>query len=165
VPLSQTERSTLGEEWALIASELSAERRVFCHRDFHSRNLMVHEGRLYTIDFQDARLGPDTYDLASLLRDSYLDVGDTVRERVLDDFLELRHDTARAEFRRRFDLMSVQRNLKALGTFGYQAAARGKTSYLADVPRTLAYLRGNLRRYPRFSRLHEVLARHLEEVR
>ena len=61
---------------AAIAAELAAEPRVLCHRDYHSRNLMLHGGELYIIDFQDARLGPDTYDLVSLLRDSYVDLPD-----------------------------------------------------------------------------------------
>ena len=62
------------EEWSAIVDELAAEPRVLCHRDYHSRNLMLHDGSLYIIDFQDARMGPDTYDLASLLRDSYVDL-------------------------------------------------------------------------------------------
>ena len=67
-------RDALREEWAGIVEELAAEPRVLCHRDYHSRNLMLHGGSLYIIDFQDARMGPDTYDLASLLRDSYVDL-------------------------------------------------------------------------------------------
>ena len=58
----------------MLADELADEPRVLCHRDYHSRNLMIHERRLYIIDYQDARMGPDTYDLASLLRDSYVDL-------------------------------------------------------------------------------------------
>ena len=59
---------------ATSPAELAGEPRVLCHRDYHSRNLMLHDGRLYIIDFQDARMGPDTYDLVSLLRDSYVDL-------------------------------------------------------------------------------------------
>src|SRR5262249_24484829 len=73
IALGAAERAALSEEWASIVGELAAEPRVLCHRDFHSRNLMLHDGSLYIIDFQDARMGPDTYDLASLLRDSYVD--------------------------------------------------------------------------------------------
>ena len=69
--LTPAEREALGVELLRIAEELAAEPRVFCHRDYHSRNLMLHAGQLYIIDFQDARMGPDTYDLVSLLRDSY----------------------------------------------------------------------------------------------
>ncbi len=61
--------------------------------------------------------------------------------------------------------MALQRNLKALGTFGYQAVTRGNAAYLASVPRTLAHVRGNLERYPRFRRLRRLLATHLDELR
>src|SRR4051812_44244958 len=64
--LSDDDRAQLGEEWSAIAGELAAEPRVLCHRDYHSRNLMLYDGSLFIIDFQDARMGPDTYDLASL---------------------------------------------------------------------------------------------------
>src|SRR5579872_7128498 len=126
--LTTAERSALSREWAEIVDELACEPRVLCHRDYHSRNLMFHGGRLYIIDFQDARMGPDTYDLASLLRDSYVDIGDRELDDLIAYFLALkRRDAAPSatefgdasvEFRRRFDLMALQRNLKALGTFG-----------------------------------------------
>src|SRR6185436_15539335 len=74
--VSAAARSALDAEWTSITTELAGEPRVLCHRDYHSRNLMVHAGRLYMIDFQDARMGPDTYDLASLLRDSYVDLSE-----------------------------------------------------------------------------------------
>jgi hypothetical protein len=164
VVLSPSERQALAEEWASLAAELAAEPRVLCHRDFHSRNLMVHRDRLYVIDFQDARLGPDTYDLVSLLRDSYADPGDRARDNIITHFLALKGQADEPGFRRRFALMSVQRNLKALGTFGYQATTRANASYLRDVPRTLGYVRANLHAYSRFSRLQQVLASHLEEL-
>src|SRR6187397_2594676 len=67
-------RDELRREFTGIVDSLASEPRVLCHRDYHSRNLMLHHGELYIIDFQDARLGPDTYDLVSLLRDSYVDL-------------------------------------------------------------------------------------------
>ena len=69
------------------------------------------------------------------------------------------------EFIRRFDLMSVQRNIKALGTFGFQASVKGNTSYLVSVPRTLTHVCRTLRRYPRFARLHALLAESIAELR
>jgi aminoglycoside/choline kinase family phosphotransferase len=181
IALSSEEREALAAEWTAIASELSAEPRVLCHRDYHSRNLMLHRGRLHIIDFQDARLGPDTYDLVSLLRDSYVDIAEQAVADLIAHFLALKRrggnatggggeDAAggagdAAEFRRRFDLMAVQRNLKALGTFGCQASARGNPSYIQYMPRTLAYVRSNLERYDRFARLRSLLSRHVEELR
>lgn len=163
--LTASEKTALSEEWGAIADELAGEPRVICHRDYHSRNLMLHRGSLYMIDFQDARLGPDTYDLASLLRDSYVDV----TERELDDliayFLALSGISNAAEFRRRFDLMAVQRNLKALGTFGFQASARGNATYIQYMPRTLTSVRANLGKYSRFARLRGLLGARIEELR
>jgi aminoglycoside/choline kinase family phosphotransferase len=68
-------------------------------------------------------------------------------------------------FRRRFDLMALQRNLKALGTFGFQTTSRGNTVYIQYIPRTLAYVRGHLERDLRFGRLRGLLAAHVEELR
>jgi aminoglycoside/choline kinase family phosphotransferase len=170
--LSASQRAALAEEWSPIVTELAAEPRVLCHRDYHSRNLMLHADTLYIIDFQDARMGPDTYDLASLLRDSYVDLTDRDVDDLIAYFLALKTPSpadlpARGlpEFRRRFDLMAVQRNLKALGTFGYQTMARRNTVYIQYMPRTLRYARTNLEKYPRFGRLRELLAGLIEEIR
>jgi hypothetical protein len=168
--ISTASRELLAVEYAAIAEELAAEPRVLCHRDYHSRNLMLHDGSLYIIDFQDARLGPDTYDLVSLLRDSYVDFTESQVDAFIAFFLALRDGRLSApgdpdEFRRRFDLMALQRNLKALGTFGFQTTSRQNTVYIQYIPRTLNLARGNLARYPRFARLRELLAEHLEELR
>jgi aminoglycoside/choline kinase family phosphotransferase len=164
VVLPDADRAALAEEWAAIVEELAAEPRVLCHRDYHSRNLMLSEARLYIIDFQDARMGPDTYDLVSLLRDSYVDITDRELEDLVAYFLALKGQTDADEFRRRFDLMALQRNLKALGTFGYQTLTRRNTVYIQYMPRTLRYARTNLHKYPRFARLRDILAAHVEEL-
>jgi N-acetylmuramate 1-kinase len=162
--LAPAERAALSEEWKSIVDELASEPRVLCHRDYHSRNLMVHDGSLYIIDFQDARLGPDTYDLASLLRDSYVDITDVELNEFIAYFLALRQSPDDGDFRRRFDLMALQRNLKALGTFGYQTTTRRNPVYIQYIPRTLNYARANLEKYPRFDRLRELLSTHIEEL-
>ena len=163
-PIAPAEREALDAEWSAIVEELAAEPRVLCHRDYHSRNLMLHDGSLYIIDFQDARMGPDTYDLVSLLRDSYVDL----TERELDDliayFLALKGRVVDDDFRRRFDLMALQRNLKALGTFGFQTMTRRNPVYIQYMPRTLRYVRDNLEKYPRFARLRDLLAAHVDEL-
>ena len=164
--VSPAERDALTEEFTTLAEELSAEPRVLCHRDYHSRNLMVHDDRLYVIDFQDARLGPDTYDLVSLLRDSYVDLPEATLTQFIAYFLALRGKRDDPEtFRTRFDVMALQRNLKALGTFGYQTMARSNTVYLQYIPRTLAYVQANLQKHARFARLREILSTHIEELR
>jgi len=166
--LMPAQRTALAAEWRSIVNELADEPRVLCHRDYHSRNLMLSDGNLYIIDFQDARMGPDTYDLVSLLRDSYVDITDHAIDELIAYFLALKQRDGEAvaeeEFRRRFDLMALQRNLKALGTFGYQTITRRNTVYIQYIPRTLRYARSNLEKYPRFARLRELLATHVEEL-
>jgi N-acetylmuramate 1-kinase len=153
--LTDAQREALREEWSAIVEELASEPRVLCHRDYHSRNLMLHDDSLYIIDFQDARMGPDTYDLVSLLRDSYVDLSAQQVDGLIAYFLAHKSGEAQAEgeFRRRFDLMALQRNLKALGTFGYMTTSRNNTVYIQYIPRTLAHVRANLAKYPRFERL------------
>jgi aminoglycoside/choline kinase family phosphotransferase len=155
---SEGERDALRQEWSFIVEELADEPRVLCHRDYHSRNLMLHDGSLYIIDFQDARMGPDTYDLVSLLRDSYVDLSPPQVDGLIAYFLAHKGDAPdEEEFRRRFDLMAIQRNLKALGTFGYMTTSRNNTVYIQYIPRTLAHVKANLAKYPRFERLRSLL--------
>ncbi|HZN54315.1 MAG TPA: phosphotransferase [Candidatus Polarisedimenticolaceae bacterium] len=121
-----------------LARDAAAHPRVLCHRDYHSRNIMVRsDGSLAMVDIQDARWGPDTYDLASLLRDAYVDLD----EREADDLFGLywtllpgRPD--RRAMRFRFELTSAQRMIKALGTFGYQVAGLGRSRYREALDRT-----------------------------
>ncbi len=135
----RTDLPGLGEECSRIAVELSALPRLLCHRDYHVRNLMIFEDRLYLVDFQDARWGPASYDLASLLKDS-CELAATEVDGYIDYFLE-RAEVAptREQFRRQFHLMVVQRLLKALGTFGYQVFVR--ENYLYEQ-----YMAGSLHR-------------------
>jgi aminoglycoside/choline kinase family phosphotransferase len=163
--LSVEDRSKLSEGFHSLAAQIAAWPRVLCHRDYHSRNLMWHQGRLFWIDYQDARMGPSTYDLASLLRDSYV----TLEEEFVSDRAEefrqkVASDETRETFSSRFELMSIQRNLKALGTFGFMAVVRGNPIYLPYIPRTLAHVKRNLARHPELSSLASVLRRHLEEL-
>ena len=165
--LTDASRRALATEFSAMAEELASEPAVLCHRDYHSRNLMLHDGSLHIIDFQDARMGPDTYDLASLLRDSYVDFSDRQVDALIAFFLAQRGGSVDEDrdFRRRFDLMALQRNLKALGTFGFQTTSRGNTVYIQYIPRTLNYARANLSRYARFGRLRDLLAQHVDEFR
>ena len=162
--LSVDERAALRSEFMPLAADLAAEPRVFCHRDYHSRNLMVHDDHLYVIDFQDARMGPDTYDLVSLLRDSYVGHSTTLIDAMIDEYLRLTGATDAATYRRRFDVMSVQRQLKALGTFGYQSTVAGATRYQDDIPRTLRSLATVFDRHSRFDRLRTLLSFHVAEL-
>jgi len=166
VEISTPARTALRAQFGEIVRELASEPRVLCHRDYHSRNLMIHDSKLYIIDFQDARMGPDTYDLVSLLRDSYVDLPDQTVDELIAYFLALKGATeTEADFRDRFTLMALQRNLKALGTFGYQTTARRNTVYIQYIPRTLRHARHNLERMPRLAALHGQLAELVDELR
>ena len=163
--LTVEDRASLSEAFHVLCQEIASWPRVLCHRDFHSRNLMLHRDRLFWIDFQDARMGPATYDLASLLRDAYVDVPEEMSEELAERFRQRAvPGEAREQFRRRFELMAVQRTLKALGTFGYMATVRGNPVYLPYMPRTLSHARHILSRYPELERLWRTLARHIEEL-
>jgi len=134
--------------------------RVYCHRDYQSRNLLVRRGRLGLVDFQDARMGPYTYDAASLLRDSSLDLDEGLVDGMIDRLCE-RLDLPGDEFRRDFDLMALQRNIKDLGTFGFMATVRGRPEYLEYVPRTLRFVRRTLMAGQRYHLFMPVLDRYV----
>jgi N-acetylmuramate 1-kinase len=159
-------RDALAAEFAALVRELASEPRVLCHRDYHSRNLMYHLDRLYVIDFQDSRMGPDTYDLVSLLRDSYVDLPEQTVNELMAYFLALKGQTGtEREFRERFHRMALQRNLKALGTFGYQTTTRRNPVYIQYIPRTLRHVRYNLEHLPGYGRLRDILSGLVEEFR
>lgn len=166
VDLSVEDRSKLAEGFHALAAQIASWPRVLCHRDYHSRNLMQHDRRLYWIDYQDARMGPATYDLASLLRDSYVSLDEEfVRDRAEEFRQKGAPDETRETFQQRFELMSIQRNLKALGTFGYMAVVRSNPVYLPYIPGTLAHVKLNLACHPELSSLASVLRRHIEELK
>jgi aminoglycoside/choline kinase family phosphotransferase len=161
-------RDALRAEFKTLIETLASEPRVLCHRDYHSRNLMLHSDQLFIIDFQDARMGPDTYDLVSLLRDSYVDLPEATVNELLAYFLAIKGTKGSGnerEFRQRFDVMALQRNLKALGTFGYQTTARRNPVYIQYIPRTLRYVRDNLEELPQFGRIRDLLAGLVDEFR
>ena len=161
--LAASTRHALDDEFRNLAEAMAVEPRVLCHRDFHSRNLMVHRNRLCVIDFQDARMGPDTYDLASLLRDAYVALDPDAVDRLLAHYRTVAGVRDGEALRQRFVRTTVQRSLKALGTFGYQIAVRGNSRYRDAVPRTLAYARDAIRKDRDRQRLGELLGAVLEE--
>jgi aminoglycoside/choline kinase family phosphotransferase len=159
--LSDRDSRELNSEFRALASELASQPYALCHRDYHSRNLILCGGEISVIDHQDARMGPRCYDLASLLNDSYVAHGASLVGEMKDLFSRETGADVGAEY----DVAALQRNLKALGTFGYQISARGNDVYRRYVPRTLALVRANLEANPRWDRLRSALARHLSELR
>lgn len=164
ITLGGTILTLLNETFALLADNALEQPAVSVHRDYHSRNLMVCERNPGILDFQDAVYGPLTYDLVSLLRDCYIA---WPRERV-EGWALVYHDIAvergilrerqEERFLRWFDLMGVQRHLKASGIFARLNHRDGKPGYLNDIPRTLEYVVEVSARYPEllpFQRLLE----------
>jgi hypothetical protein len=159
--LSAEEARELDSGFQELSSALASQPYALCHRDYHSRNLILCDEEIAVIDHQDARMGPRCYDLASLLNDSYV-AHDAALVRELKDRF---HRETGADVEAEYDVAALQRNLKALGTFGYQISARGNDVYRRYVPHTLALVRANLEANPRWDRLGTALARHLPELR
>ena len=168
--MAPADEAAIRAEFQRIAGLLAEQPPVFVHRDYHSRNLMVDGSRIGIIDFQDALLGPATYDLASLLKDAYIELEEAVVDSLIDHFLnglaahgQVRPD--RATFRRLFDLTSIQRNLKAAGRFVYIDQVKQNPKFLADIPRVLGYVKRNLSKYPELATLQNRLAPYVPELR
>jgi aminoglycoside/choline kinase family phosphotransferase len=151
--LSPTQAGDLDKAFAAILANNLAQPRVFVHRDYHSRNLMVCEPCPGILDFQDAVYGPITYDLVSLLRDAYVCWEE---DRVIDWAVRY-WEKARgarlpvpadfADFYRDFEWMGAQRQLKVLGIFARLSLRDGKSGYLKDQPLVMSYLRRSCERY------------------
>lgn len=168
-PMCSDDWAAIRQEFESIAELLAGQPRVFTHRDYHSRNLMVDGLRLGVIDFQDALMGPATYDLASLLRDAYIKLDEALVDDLvayyLDQLAEQRYVwTNRDAFRRLFDLTSIQRNLKAAGRFVYIDRVKGNPKFLADIPRVLSYVKRNLEKYPELKTLRRHLVPYVPEL-
>ena len=126
-------------------ASLETRAHFFAHRDFHVRNLMVHGDRLVVIDFQDARRGAATYDLASILYDGYWDWSREAGRALvapLQQELGWNHEALLEEL----TLSAIQRNLKILGTYGHQIVHKKKALFASAIPRTLRHLRGHFQR-------------------
>ena len=153
--LSRAETSILETTFARLIDNALEQPRVCVHRDYHSRNLMVTGAPSPgVLDFQDAVVGPVTYDLVSLLRDCYIAWPEERVREWSDGYFHLAVQSGifrpgHAEyFRAWFDLMGMQRHLKAAGIFARLKHRDGKRGYLGDIPRTLSYVIGVARSYP-----------------
>jgi aminoglycoside/choline kinase family phosphotransferase len=162
--LGAAERELLAASEAFLIAEALAQPQVFVHRDYHSRNLMVTGKRNPgVLDFQDALHGPVGYDLVSLLKDCYIEWPRARVEQWVSEFRAQLHAAggpagrSGGEFLRWFDLVGVQRHLKVLGIFARLWYRDGKAGYLADLPRTLDYVRDSCARYQELAELGRFL--------
>jgi aminoglycoside/choline kinase family phosphotransferase len=161
--LSPAQAEQLERTFSAILENNLAQPRVYVHRDYHSRNLMVCEPCPGILDFQDAVYGPVTYDLVSLLRDAYIAWDE---ERVIDLAVRYWEKAKRArlpvaadfaDFYRDFEWMGAQRQIKVLGIFARLSLRDGKDGYLKDQPRVISYLRRTCARYSELTPLARLL--------
>jgi len=169
INLSSKEIADLEIIFKKVISDNVAQNQCFVHRDYHSRNLMVLENNdLGILDFQDAVLGPMTYDLVSLLKDAYIeleeedviDLAINFWEKAVEKNLLQKGDFS--DFFMQYELMGVQRHLKVLGIFSRLSIRDHKNNYLEDIPLVEKYLLKASERYQFLSPLKKILLRSID---
>ncbi len=169
--LSLEDNHILNEAFSLLAESALAQPKVWVHRDYHSRNLMLTENNNPGIlDFQDAVYGPVTYDLVSLLRDAYIAWPRAQVESWMTDYYLIIKDTLLGDevdvtlFKKWFDWMGVQRHLKIMGIFSRLNIRDGKAGYLGDIPRTFCYVTEITRAYSELAELNRFLHQRIKPL-
>lgn len=161
--LSSEDKQDLNTILELVKDEvLSQPQGYFVHRDFHSRNIMfAGRGKVWVIDYQDARIGALTYDLASLLKDVYIKFD---RAKILELVIEFKllkgrelADVSDEQLIRWFDFTGLQRHIKILGIFARLKLRDNKPAYIKDIPMTLEYIYEMVELYPELEPLKRVL--------
>ena len=162
IELDSTSSSQINTEFNKINNILKSIPKTFVHRDYHSRNLLVTDlNNPGIIDYQDAVMGPVTYDLVSLLKDCYVTWNDGLVEDMLESFFtRMKSDTINniSDFRYWFEITGLQRHIKAIGIFSRLNYRDGKSGYLQDIPRTYAYIDKVLNKYKELSTLNEIFS-------
>jgi aminoglycoside/choline kinase family phosphotransferase len=163
--LSASTQNELSRVFDVLTESCATQPYVFMHRDYHSANLMVlSEDRVGVLDFQDAFIGPVTYDLVSLLRDCYIEWPDElVKKLVLHYHHMLAMNVSETEFLRWFDWMGVQRHLKALLTFSRKFCRDNNSHYLQHIPRTVNYVLRVSAQYPELKTLSNFIKENILE--
>ena len=140
----------------MVCDNIAHHPYVLCHRDFHGQNIHVFQDTIYLIDYQDLRMGPDTYDMASLLRDRGVAriLGDETELELLGHYTDLAGATG--DVRRRYFETLLQRSIKILGTFSAQPILRGRMHYLDFIPATLESIRRCVEELPGYGPLRDM---------
>lgn len=160
ITLTPEDHKQLDHAFDFLISEALTQPSVCVHRDYHSRNLMeLKDQSIGVLDFQDAVMGPITYDAVSLLRDCYIILPPMFVEQRLQEFHQATlkaglHQADFQQFQRWFDLMGVQRHLKAAGIFARLSLRDGKHDYLNDIPRTVSYIANVAENYEELTDFH-----------
>jgi aminoglycoside/choline kinase family phosphotransferase len=162
IELDSATSEQINTEFNKMNNILKSIPKTFVHRDYHSRNLLVTDlNNPGIIDYQDAVMGPVTYDLVSLLKDCYVTWNDGLVEDMLESFFtRMKSDTINniSDFRYWFEITGLQRHIKAIGIFSRLNYRDGKSSYLQDIPRTYAYMDKVLNKYKELSTLNEIFS-------
>jgi aminoglycoside/choline kinase family phosphotransferase len=168
--LSTAEIDALNKEFLELSRELEDRASVLCHRDFHAANLMIDSrGDLRIIDHQDSRIGTTSYDLVSLLLDRITEVPSSEwlaskRELLLNERIKLGLTKLdRVEFATEFRIQTIQRCLKAIGTFSFQSVNRGKTYFIPFIKPMFAIVFRAMVNVDRFPQLRQIISRELED--
>lgn len=170
VSIPKKDKAVIRAAFSDIALRLATLPQRFTHRDYHSRNLMVQSDAICVIDFQDALMGPREYDLASLLRDSYIDLPESTVDQLISYYIarweeQTSEKINQERFREVFDLISIQRNLKAAGRFIYIDQVKKNPKFLPYVPTTLCKVKRNLEKDKRLKPLQALLSKYVKELR
>ncbi len=160
--LSPSENNSLDQIFLEICENLDREPKWIAHRDYHSRNLMIKLGKVYVIDFQDARMGPIQYDLVSLLYDSYVKLNAETKQDILNYYLKqagpyLPKDFDLAHFQHIMDVQILQRCFKACGSFSSFYNQRGDQRYLKYLQPTLKLVIDKLEVFPKYKDFRDIL--------
>lgn len=164
VRLNDKDAKTLQAEFLNICETLDKQPKYVCHRDYHSRNLMLKLGRIYVIDFQDARLGPVQYDLVSLVHDSYVNLSPESIEWIKEDYKQKARqagpkDAIRSDFEEIFKLQTIQRCFKACGSFASFLNMRNDTRYLKYIKHTAQLVAGTLQDHGGYPLMTSILTK------
>ena len=162
--MSDEDLAVFTEETRAVSALIETLPRGFTHRDFQSRNLIVRDGALALIDFQDALVGPRVYDLVALLRDSYVQLSPAIVAEIVARFAR-GTDRDEEEVRAEFDLVTIQRKLKDAGRFVYIDRVKKNPHFLSYIPASLGYVREAFERRPEFGKLYGVLRNYVPEWR
>ncbi len=156
--ISDKQQQQLTDIFQILSNNALNSPQVFVHRDYHVRNMMMLDDEVTVIDFQDAVIGSNTYDLCSLLKDAYLQL-EPIEIKIL---LQYYHQQTNSEikfskFKKQFELMGLQRHLKILGIFKRLSLRDGKNQYLDDIPLVKKYVLQIANKYSEFALLKEIL--------
>jgi aminoglycoside/choline kinase family phosphotransferase len=162
VRLSDADQKTLQSVFLSVCEPLDQQPKFVCHRDYHSRNIMLKLGRVQVIDFQDARLGPLQYDLVSLVHDSYVNLSPESIALIKKDYIEkaknIQAGAICSDFEEIFRVQTVQRCFKACGSFASFYNMRNDTRYLKYIKNTVNLVGQTLSELSQYRFLYDVIS-------